>query len=157
MVEQGGEHRCQQSQHGHDQDHCYGGDGHLVVAEPPPGELPLAAALDRLFRRSLDRLGLELDPGDAHGRSLRPARARFSPASTGKWQAVTWVAGSPGLLSSGGSCWLQSSAAFGHRGWNLQPPGGLIGDGTSPVRMIRWRAAASFGSAAAAADSSAAV
>ena len=37
------------------------------------------------------------------------------------------MAGSPGLLSSGGSCWLQSSAAFGHRGWNLQPPGGLIG------------------------------
>src|SRR5215469_12132048 len=120
------------------------------MAQPPPGQLPLAAALDRLFRRALDSLGLELDLGDAHGGSLRSARARFSPASTGKWQAVTWAAGSPGLLSSDGSCWLQSSAAFGHRGWNLQPLGGLIGDGTSQVRMIRWRAAARSGSAAAA-------
>ena len=47
--------------------------------------------------------------------------------------------------------------AFGQRGWNRHPEGGSIGDGTSPVRMMRCRAAAASGSAAGAADSSATV
>ena len=42
----------------------------------------------------------DLNPGDAHVRSLLPAAARFSPAWTGKWQAVRWVAASPALASS---------------------------------------------------------
>ena len=36
-----------------------------------------------------------------------------------------------------GSSATQTGAALGHRGWNRQPDGGAIGDGTSPARMIR--------------------
>ena len=51
----------------------------------------------------------------------------------------------------------QSGCAFGQRGWNRQPEGGLIGRRHVPVRMIRCLPAAASGSAAGAADSSAAV
>jgi hypothetical protein len=38
-----------------------------------------------------------------------------------------------------GSTSLHMACAFGHLGWNLQPLGGVIEEGTPPSRMIRSR------------------
>ena len=61
---------------------------HLVAAQPAPGQLPLATALDGLLGRTLGGRRLELEIGDAHADSLLPAalaaalpaEARSSPA-----------------------------------------------------------------------------
>ena len=82
------------------------------------------------------------------------ALARFSPGSRGKWQAAR---SPPALGSSGGSSWTQRSWALGQRGWNRQPDGGSIGDGTSPSRITRSRFWAASGSGTGIADSSAPV
>src|ERR1017187_7492218 len=50
-----------------------------------------------------------------------------------KWHATKW---SFSTSRSGGSCSLQISIAYGQRGWNLHPEGGLTGLGTSPGRII---------------------
>jgi len=53
-----------------------------------------------------------------------------------RWQA-TWR---PGATSrhAGTSVWQRGSAP-GQRGWKGQPPGGRMGEGTSPARMMRRR------------------
>ena len=108
--------RCDGQRH-HDHDDDERDNGYFVAEEPAPGQLPLAAALDRLFRRALGALDFDGDRGDAHiADSWLPAAARFSPASTGKWQAVTCVAGSPALTSNCGSSSEHSGCALGQRG-----------------------------------------
>ena len=59
--------------------------------------------------------------------------------------------------SSGGTSLTQRSWALGQRGWNRQPDGGSIGDGTSPSRITRSRSLAASGSGTGIADSSAPV
>ena len=63
--------------------------------------------------------------------------ADLSPASFwATWQATKW----PGAISRKGAIsTLQMSSAAGQRGWKVQPGGGLMGDGTSPGRIMRWR------------------
>ena len=58
-------------------------------------------------------------------------------------------------LSSGGRCSAQSPIANRHRVRNVQPDGGLIGDGISPVSASILRSLARFGSAIGTAVSSA--
>ena len=65
--------------------------------------------------------------------------ARFSPSAIGRWQAAGCSGPSPRRGSSGGSSLTQTGAALGHRGWNRQPDGGAMGEGTSPARMICFR------------------
>src|SRR3990170_1076058 len=76
-------------------------------------------------------------------------------SSSGKWQAAIcpgWGGRGAGASAAhGGIC------ALGHRGWNRQPDGGSIGEGTSPSRMIRFLCAASLGSAIGTAERSAPV
>src|ERR1700723_2994565 len=64
------------------------------------------------------------------------------PGTLSRWQAETWP--SPTGRSSGSST-RQRSNANGQRVWKRQPVGGLIGLGTSPVRMMRWRFAVGSG------------
>ena len=54
---------------------------------------------------------------------------------------MKWPAESPCTRLSTGSSVEQIACALGHRVWKRQPDGGLIGDGTSPLRMIRSRVA----------------
>ena len=69
-------------------------------------------------------------------------------------QAALWA----GLISTSfGTICLHSSMANGHRVWKWQPDGGLIGDGTSPVKMIRSRVAYISGSGTGTAEISARV
>ena len=49
----------------------------------------------------------------------------------------------------------QTSMTRGQRVQKLQPLGGFAGLGTSPVRMMRWRWRAAFGSGMGTAESSA--
>src|SRR5206468_8367479 len=97
-----------------------------------------------------------------HGSRILPAFGAYSPASAtaelammarssrGKWHAATcpswWGVSSGSASEQSGSC------ARGHRGWNRHPDGGLIGDGTSPSRMIRFFWAAMSGSGMGTAD-----
>jgi hypothetical protein len=61
-------------------------------------------------------------------------------------QASQQATSCPGLFSmNGGSFTAHSATAIGQRGWNRHPLGGLIGLGTSPFRMIRWRLSRGFG------------
>ena len=76
-----------------------------------------------------------------------------------KWQATscrvssTRSTGSSVTQRSG----LPSFSRSQHRVWNRQPDGGLTGDGTSPLRMIRRRRDSMTGSGIGTADSSATV
>ena len=81
-------------------------------------------------------------------------RSATSASVSGKWQAARLP---PSFGSSGGSSWRQMSCAFQQRVWKRQAGGGLVGDGTSPPRIWRFLAAASFGSAIGTADISAPV
>ena len=64
----------------------------------------------------------------------------------------------PGAISrASGRCCLQRSTAFGQRGWNTQPEGGLIGLGTSPCTGRNTRPASTAGSGTGTAASSACV
>src|SRR5207247_11303581 len=80
---------------------------------------------------------------------------RPSPSSTGRWHDATWSSPSPRRGTSSGSESTQTCAALGHRGWNRQPDGGLIGEGTSPTRRIRSRRSDASGSGTGTADNSA--
>src|ERR1700733_409238 len=127
-----GEQRSPYGQRDQPQDDDGRPDGHLVLAQPPPGELPLAAALDRRWRAGRG-LGLELELGNAHDASLAAAvlvAVRVSWGWTGEGRGFWWVGGSPVLFARMGSvCW-QVSWALGQRGWKRQPVGGLMGEGT---------------------------
>src|SRR6201992_78532 len=70
---EGGERRGRDGQGHHDHDDDQGRDRHLVVAEPAPGQLPLAAALDGLLGRAFSGRRLEFEIGDAHADSPLPA------------------------------------------------------------------------------------
>src|SRR5437588_7037926 len=94
------------------------------------------------------------------GRGRAPASAqvvdstaRTARSCSGKWQAATWP--SRKGYSSGSFSLQYGNWARGHRGWNRQPEGGSIGEGTSPCRMIRFFFAAIFGSAIGTAESKA--
>ena len=50
------------------------------------------------------------------------------------------------LVEQCGTSTGQRSKTFGQRVWKTQPVGGLIGLGTSPLRMIRLRRASTSGS-----------
>src|SRR6266496_4848684 len=82
-------------------------------------------------------------PAQAPAASV-PSMSRIARSSSGKWHAATW----PGWWgsSSGSSSLQMGNWARGQRGWNRHPDGGLIGEGTSPSRMIRFFWAARSGS-----------
>jgi len=84
--------------------------------------------------------------------SVDAACARTAGGRSRRWQATWW----PGSTSriSGSSC-EQRVNAWGQRVRKRQPEGGLIGLGTSPLRMMRRRAAS--GSGTGTADRSASV
>jgi hypothetical protein len=63
----------------------------------------------------------------------RHHHAASLPSSTA-WQATSRPRR---CLSAGTSMW-QRSLARGQRGWNGQPEGGLSGDGSSPLSLMRW-------------------
>ena len=125
-------------------------------AQPAPGQLPLAAALDRRRpRRLLDGGSGELDLGKAHVAcstcpaelgSAAAAAARRPPGEVFARLDREMARGHGGFPDrrpwprAAGSVSAQTSWAFGQRGWNRQPDGGLSGEGMSPARMIRCRA-----------------
>src|SRR5262245_45244772 len=84
--------------------------------------------------------------------SVRATPRAQSPAEDFqyRWQDTT-CRGSTALSS--GATRAHCSIANGQRGWKWQPEGGLIGDGTSPLRMMSSRGAS--GSARNAAENSA--
>src|SRR5437764_11775583 len=60
-----------------------------------------------------------------------------------RMQAAKWF----GFISArGGTISLQASIANGQLVWKRHPDGGLIGEGTSPSKTMRWRDASISGS-----------
>jgi len=55
---------------------------------------------------------------------------------------------SPSRADGEGTCSAQIGRACGQRGWNMQPLGGLIRLGFSPLAVRSRRAASGFGAAA---------
>ena len=107
------------------------------VAAAAPGPRPRAprrAGRLELLARAVDLLGEVA--GDLVARRERPEQ--------------------PGPRSEQRSG-LPSRSRSQHRVWKWQPDGGLTGDGTSPLRMIRRRRRSTFGSGIGTADRSATV
>ena len=153
------------------------GVGQWAVSSVFQGDLPVVLAVTvvvaiavTLMNLIVDIVYAYLDPGCATpspaGRPgvlgllgelhllLGPWPGQALARLQGKWQAAR----SPlALGSSGGSSWTQRSWALGQRGWNRQPDGGSIGEGTSPSRITRSRCSAASGSGTGIADSSAPV
>ena len=76
------------------------------------------------------------------------------PSTQARWQATQWF--SRASRRSGSSS-AHRSTAIGQRVLNRQPLGGLIGLGTSPSRMMRFRVLACAGLGIGTLDSSACV
>src|SRR4030065_504921 len=71
-----------------------------------------------------------------------------------RWQATQWS----GVISRhSGISTLHRSTAIGQRGWNLQPLGGLIGLGISPIKTEGCLSRLRFGSGMGTAESNACV
>src|SRR5262249_6677411 len=97
--------------------------------------------------RTITSMGFRMDG------SLTPRASAGTPTPPGdqyRWQATVWPDAI--ALSSGSTC-AHWGMANGQRGWKWQPLGGLIGDGTSPDRMISSRVTS--GCAGSAAENSA--
>ena len=69
--------------------------------------------------------------------ATNPVSFSSSLVRSAKWQAAQW----PLALSSKSGAWSEQMGnwAIGQRVWKRQPLGGLIGLGTSPVRISRCR------------------
>ena len=154
-----GAERDQRDEHDHDQRHHRG----AVAAQPFPGQLHGAAALDPCLAFELGgvrdrRIGVAFAQLDAHGARSLLRRGRVERevgrevVDRGPGQGEQLAVGQrevaghrvargrrpPGATSSGSSV-RHRSCAFGQRGWNRQPDGGAAGDGRSPRRTIRSR------------------
>src|SRR6202035_5746128 len=106
-----------------------------------------AGGVDGVEADQLPQQLLRLLAGVAHPAARRPSSASSS-CSSGQWHAARVPVP---FLSSGGSCWYQSSCAFGQRVWKRHASGGLAGLGTSPPSSRRappWRGGAATGTAA---------
>src|SRR5260370_38243613 len=62
------------------------------------------------------------------------ALVRSSPSSIGRWHAARWPGPSPSRGSGSGTGSAHDWGALGARRWNLDPAGGVSGDGTSTPR-----------------------
>src|SRR5262249_16233644 len=119
-----------------------------VAAHGPPVE----GAADG--RQRLDVVEGDSDVRSPGAHQAAAACCSGSPGSSGYQQGTLWPvgAGAGGGGGGGGGGWGGRRRAgppppppiwraLGQRGWNGQPGGGLTGEGTSPCRMIRSRAA----------------
>ncbi|MNY31507.1 hypothetical protein D3C86_1656730 [compost metagenome] len=67
---------------------------------------------------------------------LNHSKSPFQLMLSAKWQATSW----PGAMKrNSGSAARQRSVANGHRVWNRQPEGMLLGLGRSPPSGAAWR------------------
>src|SRR4029077_809046 len=104
--------------------------------------------------RALRELAGAFEARRAHAAAVG-TRLAISSSVIGKWQAARLP---PSLISSSGSSTLQvPSRALGQRVWKRHAAGGLVGDGTSPLRTWRCFSRAIRGSGTGTADNSAPV